>query len=100
MTSKKHYLTGPPYVDKNKIGGFGLYGASSYIFVAGVKEPRLKVIVAIVRAISDISKSLRMGFFKPKDEVKATKETYDKGEGKIVYLNFMPRALDEGSTSS
>ena len=38
-----------------------------------------------------------MGFFKPEDEVKAAKEAYDKGEGGLEYLNFMPRAFDEGA---
>ena len=38
-----------------------------------------------------------MGFFKSEEEVKAAKEAYDKGEGGLVYLNFMPRAFDEGA---
>lgn len=65
--------------------------------VAGVKEPRLKAITAIVPAISDISTSAMAGFFKPADEVQAAKEAYEKGEGEIDYLNFMPRVFDEGA---
>ena len=38
-----------------------------------------------------------MGFYSPEDEVKAAKEAYDKGEGEMMYLNFMPRAFDEGA---
>ena len=38
-----------------------------------------------------------MGFFKPEEEVAAAKAAYDKGEGELMYLNFMPRAFDEGA---
>ena len=91
------YLTSLPYVDDNRIGGLGICGSGSYMSVAGVKEPRLKAITAIVPAISDISTSAMAGFFKPADEVQAAKEAYEKGEGEIDYLNFMPRVFDEGA---
>ena len=91
------YLTSLPYVDSDRIGGLGICGSGSYMSVAGVKEPRLKAITAIVPAISDISNSPMMGFFKPEEEVRAAKDAYDKGEGELMYLNFMPRAFDEGA---
>ena len=91
------FLTGLHYVDNNRIGGLGICGSGSYMSVAGVKEPRLKAVVAIVPAISDISTSPMMGFFKPESEVKAAKEAYDAGKGDLMYLNFMPRAFDEGA---
>lgn len=91
------YLTSLPYVDNNRIGGLGICGSGSYMSVAGVKEPRLKAITAIVPAISDISTSAMAGFFKPADEVQAAKEAYEKGDGEIEYLNFMPRVFDEGA---
>ena len=37
--------------------------------VAGVKELRIKAVTAIVPAISDISTSPMMGFFKPEEEL-------------------------------
>ena len=86
-----------PYVDNERIGGLGICGSGSYMSVAGVKEPRLKAITAIVPAISNISTSPMMGFFKPEEEVRAAKEAYDRGEGELMYLNFMPRAFDEGA---
>lgn len=91
------YLASLPYVDAGRIGGLGICGSGSYMSVAGVKEPRLKAITAIVPAISNIATSPMMGFFKPEDEVKAAKEAYDKGEGDLMYLNFMPRGFDEGA---
>jgi fermentation-respiration switch protein FrsA (DUF1100 family) len=91
------YLCSLPYVDQSRIGGLGICGSGSYMSVAGVKEPRLKAITAIVPAISNIATSPMMGFFKPEEEVKAAKEAYDKGEGNLIYLNFMPRAFDEGA---
>ena len=91
------YLTSLPYVDNDRIGGLGICGSGSYMSVAGVKEPRLKAITAIVPAISNIATSPMMGFFKPEEEVKAAKEAYDKGEGEMMYLNFMSRAFDEGA---
>lgn len=91
------YLCSLPYVDQDRIGGLGICGSGSYMSVAGVKEPRLKAITAIVPAISNIATSPMMGFFKPEEEVKAAKEAYDKGEGELMYLNFMPRAFDEGA---
>ena len=91
------YLCSLPYVDNDRISGLGICGSGSYMSVAGVKEPRLKAITAIVPAIADISTSPMMGFFKPQDEVLAAKEAYDKGEGELMYLNFMPRAFDEGA---
>lgn len=91
------YLTSLPYVDIERIGVLGICGSGSYMSVAGVKEPRLKAITAIVPAISDISNSPMMGFFKPEEEVRAAKDAYDKGEGELMYLNFMPRAFDEGA---
>lgn len=91
------YLTSLPYVDSERIGGLGICGSGSYMSVAGVKEPRLKAITAIVPAIADISTSPMMGFFRPQDEVLAAKEAYDKGEGELMYLNFMPRAFEEGA---
>lgn len=91
------FLDSLPFVDSNRIGGLGICGSGSYMSVAGVKEPRLKAITAIVPAISDIATSAMAGFFKPEEEVKAAKEAYDKGEGGLEYLNFMPRAFDEGA---
>lgn len=91
------FLCSLPYVDNERIGGLGICGSSSYMSVAGVKEPRLKAITAIVPAISNISTSPMMGFFKPEEEVRAAKEAYDRGEGELMYLNFMPRAFDEGA---
>ena len=91
------YLVSLPYVDSERIGGLGICGSGSYRSVAGVKEPRLKAITAIVPAIADISTSPMMGFFKPEAEVLAAKEAYDKGEGELMFLNFMPRAFDEGA---
>ena len=91
------YLVSLPYVDSERIGGLGSCGSGSYMSVAGVKEPRLKAITAIVPAIADISTSPMMGFFKPEAEVLAAKEAYDKGEGELMFLNFMPRAFDEGA---
>ena len=91
------YLTSLPYVDDNRIGGLGICGSGSYMSVAGVKEPRLKAITAIVPAIADISKSAMAGFFRPEDEVKAAKEAYEQGKGGLMHLNFMPRAFDEGA---
>lgn len=91
------YLCSLPYVDSERIGGLGICGSGSYMSVAGVKEPRLKAITAIVPAIADISTSPMMGFFRPEAEVVAAKEAYDKGEGEMMYLNFMPRAFDEGA---
>ena len=97
IESAVDYLTSLPYVDNDRIGGLGICGSGSYMSVAGVKEPRLKAITAIVPAISDISNSPMMGFFKPEEEVKTAKDAYDKGEGEMMYLNFMPRAFDEGA---
>lgn len=91
------YLENLEYVDADRIGGLGICGSGSYMSVAGVKEPRLKAVTAIVPAISDISKSAMAGFFKPEDEVKQAKEAYENGEGELEYLNFMPRAFDEGA---
>ena len=91
------YLESLVYVDSNRIGGLGICGSGSYMSVAGVKEPRLKAITAIVPAISDISKSAMAGFFKPEEEVVKAKEAYEKGKGEIDYLNFMPRVFDEGA---
>lgn len=91
------FLTSLPYVDSKRIGGLGICGSGSYMSVAGVKEPRLKAVTAIVPAISDISKSAMAGFFKPEEEVRAAKKAYEKGEGELVYLNFMPRNFDEGA---
>ena len=97
IESAVDYLESLPYVDNNRIGGLGICGSGSYMSVAGVKEPRIKAVTAIVPAISDISTSAMAGFFKPEDEVKAAKQAYDKGESEIMYLNFMPRAFDEGA---
>lgn len=91
------YLASLPYVDGERIGGLGICGSGSYMSVAGVREPRLKAITAIVPAISDISQSPMMGFFKPAEEVEAAKAAYEAGDGEIVYLDFMPRAFDEGA---
>ena len=91
------YLESLPFVDNKRIGGLGICGSGSYMSVAGVKEPRLKAITAIVPAISDISTSAMAGFFKPEDEVKKAKEVYENSKGEIEYLNFMPRVFDEGA---
>ena len=91
------FLCSLPYVDSERIGGLGICGSGSYMSVAGVKELRLKAIAAIVPAISDISQSPMMGFFAPADEVEAAKAAYESGEGEMMYLDFMPRAFDEGA---
>lgn len=91
------FLVSLPYVDEGRIGGLGICGSGSYMSVAGVKEPRLKAITAIVPAIADISKSAMAGFFRPEDEVKTAKEAYDRGQGPLMHLNFMPRSFDEGA---
>ena len=97
IESAVDYLESLPYVDKDRIGGLGICGSGSYMSVAGVKDARLKAITAVVPAISDISTSPMMGFFKPEEEVRAAKEAYDRGDGGVMYLNFMPRAFDEGA---
>ena len=97
IESAMDYLESLPYVDMDRIGGLGICGSGSYMSVAGVKDARLKALTAVVPAISDISTSPMMGFFKPEAEVIAAKEAYDKGEGDVMYLNFMPRAFDEGA---
>jgi fermentation-respiration switch protein FrsA (DUF1100 family) len=91
------YLASLPFVDSGRIGGVGICGSGSYMSVAGVKEPRLKAVAAVVPAISDISKSAMAGFFLPEDDVRSAKAAYERGEGQIEYLNFMPRAFDEGA---
>lgn len=91
------FLASIPYVDESRIGGLGICGSGSYMSVAGVRAPRLKAVAAIVPAIADISKSAMAGFFKPTDEVEAAKAAYEAGTGPIEYLNFMPRAFDEGA---
>ncbi len=91
------FLVSLPYVDKQRIGGLGICGSGSYMSVAGVKEPRLKAITAIVPAISDISKSAMAGFFKPEKEVLEAKAAYEKNQKDILYLNFMPRDFSEGA---
>lgn len=91
------FLESLPYVDNNRIGGLGICGSGSYMSVAGVKEPRLKAITAVVPAISDISTSPMTNFFMPEDEVRAAKEAYENGTGELVHLNFQPHAFEEGA---
>lgn len=91
------FLESLPYVDNNRIGGLGICGSGSYMSVAGVKEPRLKAITAVVPAISDISTSPMTNFFMPEDEVRAAKEAYENGTGELVHLNSQPRAFEEGA---
>lgn len=91
------FLQSLPFVDNSRIGGLGICGGGSYMSVAGVKEPRLAAVTAIVPAISNIATSPMAGFFNPEDQVRADKEAYEKGEGEIKYLNFMPRNFDEGA---
>lgn len=91
------FLESLPYVDNACIGGLGICGSGSYMSVAGVKEPRLKAITAVVPAIADIAKSPMASFFKPADEVEQDKAAYENGTGEIKYLNFMPRAFEEGA---
>jgi len=91
------YLSSLVYVDSERIGGLGICGSGSYMSVAGVKEPRLKAITAIVPAISDISTSAMAGFFMYEEDVIAAKEAYENGDGELVHLNFMPRDFDEGA---
>ena len=97
IESAVDFLVSLPFVDKDRIGGLGICGSGSYMSVAGVKEPRLKAIAAIVPAISNIATSPMVGFFRPQEEVEAAKKRYDKGEGELMFLNFMPRAFDEGA---
>ena len=97
IESAVSYLESLPYVDKERIGGLGICGSGSYMSVAGVKEKRLKAITAVVPAISNIATSPMMGFFKPEDEVIEAKKAYDEGKGGLMYLNFMPRAFEEGA---
>lgn len=91
------YLESLPYVDNNRIGGLGICGGGSYMSVAGVKEPRFKAITAVVPAIADIAKSQMASFFRPADEVEAEKKAFEAGKGPVTYLNFMPRAFEEGA---
>lgn len=81
IESAVDFLQSLPFVDSNRIGGLGICGSGSYMSVAGVKEPRLKAITAIVPAISDISTSAMAGFFMPEEEVRAAKAAYEQGEG-------------------
>lgn len=97
IESAVDYLVSLPFVDKDRIGGLGICGSGSYMSVAGVKEPRIKAVTAIVPAIADISKSAMASFFRPEDEVLAAKAAYEAGNGEMMYLNFMPRAFDEGA---
>lgn len=93
------FLQSLPFVDNGRIGGLGICGGGSYMSVAGVKEPRLKAVAAVVPAIANIATSPMAGFFMPAEEAQANKEAYEKSgdESVIKYLNFMPRNFDEGA---
>lgn len=91
------FLSALPFVNSDRIGGLGICGGGSYMSVAGVKEPRLKAITAVVPAISNIATSPMAGFFAPEEQAKADKAAYEAGTGEIKYLNFMPRNFDEGA---
>lgn len=91
------FLESLPYVDKNRIGGLGICGSGSYMSVAGVKESRLKAVTAIVPAIANIAESGMAASFLPEEEVKAAKEAYENGSGKVTYMNLMPRGFEEGA---
>ena len=91
------FLENLPYVDKSRIGGLGICGSGSYMSVAGVKEPRLKAITAIVPAISNIATSPMTNFFMPEEEVRTAKAAYENGTGELFHLNFLPRAFEEGA---
>ena len=97
IESAVDFLLSLPYVDNDKIGGLGICGSGSYMSVAGVKDPRLQAIVAIVPAIADIATSNMAAFFLPEDQVRAAKEAYENGTGEILYENFMPRGFEEGA---
>ena len=91
------FLVSLPYVDARRIGGIGICGSGSYMSVAGVREPRLRAVAAVVPAIADISKSAMAGFFRPTAEVETAKASWERGEGPLEFLDFMPRAFDEGA---
>lgn len=99
IESAVDFLQSLPFVDSDRIGGLGICGGGSYISVAGVKDPRIKAVAAVVPAIANIATSPMAGFFMPADEAKANKEAYEQSgdETQIKYLNFMPRAFDEGA---
>ncbi|MDO4649857.1 MAG: alpha/beta hydrolase, partial [Eubacteriales bacterium] len=63
----------------------------------GVKEPRLKAVAAIVPAIANFAESGMAAMFKPEADVIKEKEAFENGTGELTYLNFMPRAYDEGA---
>lgn len=72
-----------------------------HIYVDGVTEVALAegllvAVAAVASAISDISQSLMMGFFRPEDEAKAEKAAYETGSRPMTYLSFMPCMFDEG----
>lgn len=99
IESAVDFLQSLPFVDNDRIGGLGICGGGSYISVAGVKEPRMKAVAAVVPAISNIATSPMAGFFMPAEEAEANKEAYEQShdDSVIKYLNFMPRGFDEGA---
>lgn len=97
IESAVDFLCSLPYVDSEKIGGLGICGSGSYMSVAGVRDPRLQAVVAIVPAIADIAKSNMAAFFLPEDKVLAARQAYLDGTGEILYENFMPRNFEEGA---
>lgn len=45
-----------------------------------------------IRAISDVSKSAMVGFFKPEDEVKVAREAFDAVQGNDKEMHVIPEA--------
>lgn len=87
------YLEGLDYVDTDRIGGMGMCGSGSYMPMAAIEDPRIKAVVSVVPAITDMMDSAQSD----SSDVEENQQAVEAGEAEPTYLDMMPRAFAEGA---
>ena len=80
------FLQNLPYVDAHRIGGIGMCASGSYVAVAGSFDKRMKAVVSIVPALTDLGASLMV----PLETVKEHHAKFEANEGPVTYMDMMP----------
>ncbi|MGM0215317.1 alpha/beta hydrolase [Enterococcus sp. AZ109] len=93
ISSVVNYLETLDYVDAQRIGGMGMCGSGSYMPMAAIEDPRIKAVVSVVPAITNMMDSAQI----PIEEVEENQQAVEAGEGEPTYLDLMPRAFAEGA---
>lgn len=94
ISSAVNYLTSLDFVDNDRVAGIGMCGSGSYMPMAAIDDTRIKSVISIVPAITNMMDSARLS----QEDIIENRRQVEAGQTTPTYMNMMPRFFAEGAT--